>query len=1043
MRALGKFRSLDSFLLSQSHVLHFSSASKLSRPRRTNQQHLSNNKPSNTDASPALFNEITEILGADPVISDQSTSGFLFPLETRNFEVGFKDQIVCTKAICGNAARNVLLDKGQNFGILENAQMGNMGEEDVKRVVGEITEIIRAENDSSSVEERLGNQSYGLKNEVFDRVLKRCFKMPQLALRVFNWLKLKDGFSHTTETYNTMLYIAGEAKELGLVKKLVEEMDEYQVQKDVSTWTILITHYGKAKKISEALLAFENMKKCGCEPDEVSYRAVIRALCNSGKREIAMEFYNDMVQKDMVLDVRLYKMLMNCVAGSGDVAAVSLLGNDMTRLSLMPENGIHGCMLKSFCISGKIKEALELIRDLKNKDLALEPEYFETLVRGLCKAGRITDALEIVEIMKRRDMVNGKVHGIIINGYLGRNDIHKALDVFQSMKESGCVPTISTYTELIQRLFRLSRYEEACMLYDEMLEKGIKPDIVTITAMVAGHVSQNHMSDAWKVFKSMEYHGIKPTWKSYAVFIKELCKASRTDDIVKVLYEMQASKIKIQDKVFHWVITYMENKGELTVRDKIQQMLKASTLDPEKFKESEKQVSLSIIVDEDVEVEQSKSETVDCSLVHPQLKTYREQDIHEVCRILSSSMDWSLIQQNLEKSTIQFSPELVMEILRNCYMHGRSVLKFFSWVGKQTGYRHAAESYNMVIKIAGCGKDFKHMRSLFFEMRRNSYPITPETWTIMIMLYGRTGLTEMAMNCFKEMKADGYIPSRSTYKYLIIAFCGRKGRKVDDALKIYGEMISAGYVPDKELLETYLGCLCEVGRLLEARRCTDSLKKHGYTAPLSYSLFIRALCRAGRVEEALALLAEVEAEKSSLEQLTCGSLVHGLLRKGRLEEALAKVDAMKQKGITPTIHVYTSLVVHFFKENQVGKAIETFEEMLQSGYEPNIVTYSALIRGYMNLGRPIDAWNIFYRMKIKGPFPDFKTYSMFLTCLCKVGRSEEAMHLISEMLDSGIVPSTVNFRTVFYGLNREGKKDLARLVLQQKSELTRKRKILT
>ncbi|XP_027365195.1 putative pentatricopeptide repeat-containing protein At5g06400, mitochondrial [Abrus precatorius] len=1042
MKALAKLRSLHSFLLSQSHVLHFSNASKLSHPHKIT-RHPSNNKPSDTDASRALFNEITEILGADPVIPDQFPSSFLFSLEKQDFEVGFKDQPTCTKGVCGIAADNVLHDKDESFNILEDAQLGNMCAEDLSRVVGEITEIVRAENDSSSVEERLENLNYGLKSEVFDRVLKRCFKMPQLAMRIFNWLKLKDGFSHTTQMYNTMLCIAGEAKEFGLVKKLVEEMDEYEVQKDVNTWTILITHYGKARKISKALLAFENMKRCGCEPDVVSYSAIIRSLCSSGKGDIAMEFYNDMVQKQMVLDVRLYKMLMNCVARSGDVAAVSLLGNEMTRLSLMPENYVHGCMLQSFCTSGRIKEALELIRDIKNKDLALEPKYFEILVKGLCKAGRITDALEIVEIMKRRDMVDGKVHGIIINGYLGGNDVHRALDVFQSMKESGCVPTISTYTELIQHLFRMSRCEEACMLYDEMLGKGIKPDVVAITAMVAGHVSQNRISDAWKVFKSMDCQGIKPTLKSYAVFIKELCKASKADEIVKVLHDMQASKIKIQDKVFHWVITYMENKGELNVKEKIQQMNKIYTLDPKMFKDSDKQVSLRIKVDEDMEVHQSKSEKVDCSVIHPHIKTFSEQDVHEVCRILSSSMDWSLIQEKLEKSTIQFTPELVMKTLQNCNMHGSSVLKFFSWVGKQTNCRHTAESYNMAIKIAGCGKDFKHMRSLFFEMRRNSYPITSETWTIMIMLYGRTGLTKMAMNCFKEMKADGYTPSRSTYKYLLIAFCGRKGRKVDDALKIYDEMISAGYVPDKELIVTYLGCLCEVGKLSEARVCTDSLQRFGYTVPLSYSLFMRALCRAGRVEEALTLLEGVGTVKSSLDQLTCGSIVHGLLRKGRLEEALTKVDAMKKEGITPTIHVYTSLIVHFFREKQVGKAIETFEEMLQSGYEPTIITYSSLIRGYMNVGRPTDAWNIFYHMKVKGPSPDFKTYSMFLTCLCKVGRSEEAMQLISEMMDSGIVPSTINFRTVFYGLNREGKNDLARFVLQQKSELIRKRKVLT
>ncbi|KAJ1426677.1 Tetratricopeptide-like helical domain superfamily [Sesbania bispinosa] len=214
--------------------------------------------------------------------------GFCFHLKE---VAGFKEQPACTKAVCGNAPENVLHDEGENFAVLEGAQLGNMSEEDLSRGVGEITEIVRAENGSTSVEERLENE-FGLKAEFFDK------------------------------TYNTMLCIVGEAKEFGLVKKLV---DEFEVRKDVNTWTILIFHYGKAKKISEALSAFEIMNRCGCLPDEVSYRAVIHSLCSAWKGDIAMEFYKDMIQKDMVLDVRLYKLLMNYMAKSGDVAAVSLL----------------------------------------------------------------------------------------------------------------------------------------------------------------------------------------------------------------------------------------------------------------------------------------------------------------------------------------------------------------------------------------------------------------------------------------------------------------------------------------------------------------------------------------------------------------------------------------------------------------------------------------------------------------------------------------------------------------------------------------------
>lgn len=47
--------------------------------------------------------------------------------------MGFKDQLAYIEGVCGNVIENV--------GILEDAQMGNISEENVSRDVSEITEI--------------------------------------------------------------------------------------------------------------------------------------------------------------------------------------------------------------------------------------------------------------------------------------------------------------------------------------------------------------------------------------------------------------------------------------------------------------------------------------------------------------------------------------------------------------------------------------------------------------------------------------------------------------------------------------------------------------------------------------------------------------------------------------------------------------------------------------------------------------------------------------------------------------------------------------
>ncbi|KAJ9184596.1 hypothetical protein P3X46_004308 [Hevea brasiliensis] len=990
-------------------------------------------------AENSLFREITEILGAHNVIPDKSLSGIITTKETHGINDELNEELmVHTQGVRGNVELNNVLQEKQIFSALD--------EIDVSPVVDDITGIVRAENAMVSMEERLESLEFQFEPEIVEKVLKRCFKVPHLAFSFFNWVRMKDGFFHTTKTYNTMLYIAGEAKEFKVVDDLVEEMEKNSCEKDIKTWDILISQFGKAKLIGKALFFFEEMKKSKCKPDEKIYKMMVRSLCNDGKVEIALELYKEMTQRDMRLDLTLYKILLNSMAKSGNVSAVNLVADDMNRLSQIPKSDVHVCVLKSFCVAGRIREALSLIRDLKNKEIPLNYEYFEILVKGLCRAGNIADAMEIVEIMKKKNAVDAQVYGIIINGYLRIKELSKALELFQSMKESGYQPTASTYTEFMQHMFNLNQYQKGYELYNEMLERGIEADGVAIMAIVAGHVRQNKISEAWEAFNTMEDKGINPNWKSYSIFIKELCKVSRTDEILKVLYKMQGSKIFINNELFKWVIVCMEKNGEKDNIQKVKQMQRICRLhyiQDEASREQELKVEHNHNQSECGMIDQSEQGMIDCHLLKPLSKGYNEQDLQEISWILSSSDNWCTMREALEKCTVHFTPELVVEMLHNYCIHGNAVLHFFSWVGLQTGYRHTTETYNMAMKISGRGKDFKHMRSLFYEMRRKGCLITPDTWAIMIIQYGRTGLTEIALKIFNEMKDNGYNPTGSTYKYLIISLCGRKGRKIDEAIKIFQEMIRAGHIPDREVVESYLCCLCEAGKLSEARRSVDSLCKAGFTIPLSYSLHIRALCRAGRLEEALSLLDEVGAERSTLDQYTYGTIVHGLLRKGRQEEALAKVDSMKQTGIQPTVHVYTSLIVHFFKEKQMEKAIKFFKKMQEEGCKPTIVTYSALIRGYMNMGRVGDAWNVFNHMKLEGPAPDFKTYSMFISCLCRAGKSEEALQLITQMLDERIVPSTINFRTVFFGLNREGKHDLAQTVLKQKLALRSKRKFLT
>ncbi|KAJ0266267.1 putative pentatricopeptide repeat-containing protein [Hirschfeldia incana] len=971
----------------------------------------------------SLFNEITDILGSDVVKSDE-TNQLRVPLS------GSDDALVsCTQPVRENARMGF---SNENEGVVVVSE-----EFDVSPLVHEITSVIRADDDiMASMEDKLEKLSLRFEPEIVEKVLKRCFKVPHLALRFFNWVKEKDGFSHTVGVYNTMLSIAGEARDLDMVDELEKEMERNLCDKDIKTWTILISVYGKAKKIGKGLLVFEKMKKDGFEPDAAAYNIMIRSLCVAGRGDLALEFYKEMIEKGITFGLRTYKMLLDCTAKTEEVDVVQSVADDMVRICEVSEHDAFGYLLKSFCVSGKIREALELIRVLKNKEVCLDGKYFEILVKGLCRANRMEDALEIVEIMKKRNMDDdSNIDGIMISGYLRQNNVSKALEHLEAIRNSKRTPRVSTYTEIMQHLFKEGEFQKGCDLFKEMVDDGIEPDSVAITAVVAGYLGQNRVEEAWKVFSSMEEKGIKPTWKAYSIFVNELCKSAKFDEIVKLLNQMHASEIAIRDDMFSWVISCMEKHGEKEKIEHIKELQKKCTFHQE--------LNGSCKTGSRQEEELDRPQVVQHSARPPASSAVDIVDVHEICRILSSSRDWERTEESLEKSTVKFTPELVVEVLRNGKIHGNAVLRFFSWVGKRNGYKHTTEAYNMSIKVAGCGKDFNQMRNLFYEMRRQGCVITQDTWAIMIMQYGRTGLTDIAIRTFKEMKDTGLSPRPSTLKCLITVLCEKKGRNVEEAIRTFREMIRSGFVPDKELVQDYLGCLCEVGNTKEANHCLDSLGKIGFSVLVAYSIYIRALCRIGKLEEAQSELASFTGERSLLNQFTYGSIVHALLQKGQLQGALDKVNSMKEAGIKPGVHVYTSLIVHFFKEKQIDKVIETCKEMEEERCEPTVVTYTAMICGYMTVGKSKEAWKVFSDMKEKGTSPDFKTYSKFINCLCQAGESEDALRLLSEMLDKGIAPSTVNFRTVLYGLNREGKHDLARSVLQKKSALLAQRKVST
>ncbi|CAM0882917.1 unnamed protein product [Alopecurus aequalis] len=1035
------------------------------KPRRPSPRTGPAGKPAapSSGSRPSLFQEISGLITSSAgTLSDS-------PFQPRLSEPscsGDEPLVQCPEGARPKAPRSASFAGGVPAPSWEasrqevEAGKGNAHESDIDIIsadVQRITQVLRSEVPGLSVEQRLGDLGVTYTPSLVNMVLKRCFKKRHLGFRFFYWVKQLPGFCHTTETYNTMLYIAGEARSFESMEELMGEMDTEMCLKDIKTWTIIIDSYGKARQTAKMLSTFYAVKKSGSMAvDTKVYRTILRALCNDERHELALEFYQDM-PANMDVGSYILRLLLCLLARSNNAEAVFLIRDGMIKSMRYSEEYCYSEALRSFCISGNIVEAQKVFQQMINKSMA-SSSAFEIFLRGLCRNGRMEEALQVMEHMKNRSSISSTAFGFLIDGYLREGKRTKALELLQGMREYGCIPLASSYTQLMQHLFRFDQYEAACELYEEMQKVGVQPDIVMITALIAGHIHSGNISEAWNLLRKINQNGQRPTIKAYTVFIQELCKASRPLESLELLKEMLECDFRPSGETFCRIISALRHNNYLEEASNVER-LRASFGLRRPIEDMECGPSEKVNITDEfqklsksgpAEKKLSKSDSYkDCMVprcsiydgMHriEQAKRYRDEDVEEICQILSSSDNWSSMQQALEMRSLHFTPDLVIAIMKRCKRKGHAALKFFYWVGRRSYYMQTTDTYNLAMKLAGSAKDFKHMRHLYREMAWAECSPTVDTWNIMICQYGNAGLTEMALKTVYQMKQEGFQPDRSTYNHLIMYVSRRKGRKIDVAIKIFKEMIHAGYILDSQVLCGYILALCECGMLVDARTSIVSLCKQGFPVQIGYSILLRSFCRSDRKEEAISLFDDIQKCGCSRNEYTYGSLIHALLRWDRFEDAVAKLAEMKTADICQSSHIYTSFIIYFFQKRDVAKAVDMFKEMTKNGCEPTVVTYSALIRGLMGMGRISEAWDVLRRMKLKGPLPDFETYSMFITYLCKTGRSEDGLQLIHDMLDCGIIPSTVNFRTVVHGLNLEGKHKLADSVLQSKWHLRRQR----
>ncbi|KAL5070752.1 hypothetical protein RYX36_021639 [Vicia faba] len=242
--------------------------------------------------------------------------------------------------------------------------------------------------------------------------------------------KLFDDFGGNGSVWNATIVAYAKLGDVCNARKLFDQMP--QRDKDVVSWTALISGYTQNHNPDEAIKFFQRMQLENVKPDEIAILAVLSACADLGALHLGEWIHNYIENHKLSKIVPLYNSLIDMYAKSGNIS-----------------------------------KALQLFENMKHKTVIT----WTTMISGLALHGLGKEALHVFSCMEKEGRVkpNEVTFIAILSACSHVGLVELGRDYFMSMRSRyGIEPKIEHYGCMIDLLGRAGHLQEAKKLVLQM-----------------------------------------------------------------------------------------------------------------------------------------------------------------------------------------------------------------------------------------------------------------------------------------------------------------------------------------------------------------------------------------------------------------------------------------------------------------------------------------------------------------------------------------------------------------------------------------------
>ncbi|OMO68955.1 hypothetical protein CCACVL1_19743 [Corchorus capsularis] len=330
----------------------------------------------------------------------------------------------------------------------------------------------------------------------FSVVLKACVGLMDLdkgkeVHAVVNNLGFENDVS------NGLIDMYGKCGHLCYARKVFERMSE----RDVASWTSMISGYFNVGKCEEALILFERMKLEGLEPNEFTWNVMIAGFARRGNCKAVFALLGRMKKEGLVPDLTTWNAIVSgFVQSQCPFEALNLFGN-MLVSGIKPNHVTLTGLLPACGLTGSIQKGREIHGLIYRLGLEINVFIASALIDMYSKCGKVKDARNVFDKIPRK---NAASWNALIGCYGKHGMVESAIELFERMQEEGVLANDTTLTSLLS----------ACS-HGGYVEKGLK------------------------IFRSMKQsYGIEAAKEHYACIVDMLCRSGRMEEAYELVKEM-------------------------------------------------------------------------------------------------------------------------------------------------------------------------------------------------------------------------------------------------------------------------------------------------------------------------------------------------------------------------------------------------------------------------------------------------------------------------------------------------------------------------